>query len=441
MKNRFLHGFLLTVAFVVSFSSFSSFVTYADQVKVDYVALGDSLAAGVTPESTPENPPKNGYADYLARHINELGSLQSYEKRYAVPGYTSQNVINDLIADVKKPSEALDPRGLRTAVSNAEIVTVSAGANDMLRTLKIDGDTGETTIDLEKFEQSLQTVGKNLTAIYAEVKGLNPEVDVYFMGYYNPYPYLPSDQKAKLDTALQQLNNVIQQAAAATGVSYVPTSEQFQKQAKNLLPDPTNIHPNKEGHLVIANQFWKAFELQEPTEFNDVDNDSYAFNEINELTAKGILKGYGDGSFGPNDSIKRSHASIMLTRSIIFHNEDMPADPDFSDIWSNMASYSSIARLTEEGVIDGFPGGMFKPNESLTREQMAKILVTALKLESKHTDLSFPDVDEDSWAYPYIKILAEHEITLGHEDGEFKPKQEVTREQLAAFLARSMRNE
>src|SRR4051794_4953576 len=91
--------------------------------KLDYVALGDSLAAG----QTPNKELGKGYTDYLANQLTKVGMLASFDKRFAVSGYTTTDVLNDLQTNVSKP----DPNGntveIQSAIKNAEIITIDGG--------------------------------------------------------------------------------------------------------------------------------------------------------------------------------------------------------------------------------------------------------------------------------------------------------------------------
>ncbi len=65
---------------------------------IDYLALGDSLAAGVTPN----NELGNGYADFLAESMMEIGALKTYNKGFSYPGYKTTDVLNDIKLNVTK---------------------------------------------------------------------------------------------------------------------------------------------------------------------------------------------------------------------------------------------------------------------------------------------------------------------------------------------------
>ena len=74
------------------------------------------------------------------------------------------------------------------------------------------------------------------------------------------------------------------------------TAEEFNVHAKDYLPNPADIHPNKDGYLVIANSFWKSFKNNGQTiSFKDTVP-SWAADEVIYLAQKGIIAGYDNGN-------------------------------------------------------------------------------------------------------------------------------------------------
>ncbi|HWO98321.1 MAG TPA: S-layer homology domain-containing protein [Bacillus sp. (in: firmicutes)] len=168
--------------------------------------------------------------------------------------------------------------------------------------------------------------------------------------------------------------------------------------------------------------------------FKDVSNDFWAKAEIDYLMGEGIIRGYQDETFKPNNHVTNSQAAIMLVRALKLNTYN-PPNPGFSDVSPAHPAYKEIAAAVNAGL---FPGGeTFHPNESISRESMARALVNAFKLQGTKS-FSFSDVPASYWAYPYIAKLAENDITTGYSDGTFKPKNNVTRAQFAAFTARAL---
>jgi lysophospholipase L1-like esterase len=215
-----------------------------------YLALGDSLAAG----QTPYFKMGKGYTDMLAEDLKKIGFLDSFSKQYAFSGYTSQKVIEDIQNDVKKGSG--DTIGIRGNLAKADIITLDAGANDLLRKMKRT-DEG-LFIDPTVLAEVLTQVNANIENILEEINTLNPQAKVYVMGYYNAYPYLPVEQQEQFLPILDMLNETIQAAAATGQATYVPTKDAIAINPKTNLPNPSDIHPGLKGYEVIADEFWKV---------------------------------------------------------------------------------------------------------------------------------------------------------------------------------------
>lgn len=132
-------------------------------------------------------------------------------------------------------------------------------------------------------------------------------------------------------------------------------------------------------------------------------------------------------------------ASLLLTTFVMilsFFIPNLASAKSFPDVQTNHWAYKEINYLTERGIINGTPEGYFKPSDNVTRGQMAVALVKAFDLKSTGAHVRFKDVPFTHWAYDYVVILAQNNITVGFPDGSFAPTAKVTREQFAAFLAR-----
>lgn len=168
--------------------------------------------------------------------------------------------------------------------------------------------------------------------------------------------------------------------------------------------------------------------------FKDVPVGHTYFNEIHLMKSKQIILGHTDGSYKPADTLLRHHAALIIERSGVDLTPVRPAG-SFTDVPKSHPSYNSIQKLYQAGIIDG-ANGKFDPEGTLTREQMAKILVTSFKLEKKEgTSLKFSDIPASRWSYDYVNILASHGITVGY-NGKFMPTDKLTREHYAVFLSR-----
>ncbi|WP_340398387.1 S-layer homology domain-containing protein [Paenibacillus sp. FSL H8-0079] len=166
--------------------------------------------------------------------------------------------------------------------------------------------------------------------------------------------------------------------------------------------------------------------------FDDLSG-HWAKGMIEELASQGIIAGYPDGSFHPNEHIKRHHMALIFTRAFEF--KPIREAVSFSDVSPSHPYYEAIMSLQQAGIVDG-ANGNFNPNHSLTRAEMAKILTLAFEIKPGGT-VAFQDVPTTHWSYDYIAALAELEIVLG-DNGKFKPDEPVTRAQFVAMMYRAL---
>lgn len=178
-------------------------------------------------------------------------------------------------------------------------------------------------------------------------------------------------------------------------------------------------------------------ELQQPNvpkpiiaNFQDIEH-HWAGDMIETLTAQGIIRGYEDGTFRPNEPISRQHVALLLTRAFSF--EQVQATTNFKDVSPAHPYYDAIMTLQQAGIIDGADGA-FQPAQAMTRAQLAKVLANTLQLTAEGTS-SFTDVSGTYWSASYIAALEQAGIVLG-DNGYFHPNAPVTRAQLAAMLYR-----
>lgn len=211
--------------------------------EVIYVSLGDSLAAGRTPFG--ENA--KGYPDFIAEKFEEADLLNLFVRDYAVNGYTSKHVLDDIINNETKGEHG----SIQEVLVQATHITLDVGANDVLANL--DRTTG--AINQVGVLNSLKSVTDNLVGTITAIRTLNPTAKIYLMGYYNALPHLPADAQGPILAGLHQLNKIIEGVAKQSGSTYVATEETIGANIE-FLPNPQDIHLSEEGYKAVAELFW-----------------------------------------------------------------------------------------------------------------------------------------------------------------------------------------
>ncbi|MNZ80701.1 Endo-1,4-beta-xylanase A precursor [compost metagenome] len=112
--------------------------------------------------------------------------------------------------------------------------------------------------------------------------------------------------------------------------------------------------------------------------------------------------------------------------------------PSFTDTNGHWAA-AAIRKLTEKGILGGFPDGSFKPDKQMSRAEFAAVMFRMLGLDASHADSAFTDVAQDAWYSEYVNGLHALGYVNGFEDGGFRPNQPLTREEAFVILYRAMK--
>ncbi|PFB63382.1 S-layer homology domain-containing protein [Bacillus cereus] len=165
--------------------------------------------------------------------------------------------------------------------------------------------------------------------------------------------------------------------------------------------------------------------------FKDIPENHWSYKAIMDLKEKNIVAGYGNGMFGFGDNITRGQVARLIYAYLKPVDELTTQNP-FTDIEGHMFEKEILA-LNKAGIMNGFGNGKFGPDNVLTREQLAVVLTKAFNFQATSTT-TFKDVDKNYWATSAISALQENKITTGTGDNKFEPQSLVTREQYALFL-------
>jgi hypothetical protein len=163
------------------------------------------------------------------------------------------------------------------------------------------------------------------------------------------------------------------------------------------------------------------------TAFTDIEN-RWSETYIKNLFDLGVVCGNGMGLFNPETNITREELAKIAVE--LFDYEITTTSANFTDI-SNRWSENYINTLSSLNILTGFEDGTFKPEQSITRAEALKVLLLAKKSTITASSSTFTDVNESDWFYSYVTFAAANNVIEGYEDGTFKPEQSITREELA----------
>lgn len=168
--------------------------------------------------------------------------------------------------------------------------------------------------------------------------------------------------------------------------------------------------------------------------------DHWAEDYINTLYEDDIISGYGDGTFGPDDRLTRSQ--IVKIAMLAFEYEtgkDYETNP-FSDVYGGDWFYDYVLEAENEGVVSGYEDGSFKPNNEVTRAEALKIILTAGGITEYDSVVpNFNDVNTiEDWFAKYTAYAKDSGLVSGYSDGSFRGNQGITRAEVCKIVVELM---
>ncbi|MBR3994247.1 MAG: S-layer homology domain-containing protein [Clostridia bacterium] len=166
--------------------------------------------------------------------------------------------------------------------------------------------------------------------------------------------------------------------------------------------------------------------------YTDVPSDHWAIEVINQAAYAGIMQGRDNGEFGLGDTIKRCEFAAMLVRMIRW-DKSIAQSSSFDDINSSDWFFADVNTLAERNI---YSESSFRPNDNITRREMAVMLVKTLgydELANGESNSVFSDVSTDSG---YIAVAYNLGIINGKSETVFDPEGSALREEGAAMMMR-----
>lgn len=185
------------------------------------------------------------------------------------------------------------------------------------------------------------------------------------------------------------------------------------------------------GQIVIDNN--PIVQNEKPT-FADIA-EHWAKEYILQLYADGVVSGYNDGNFCPDNSITRAEFSTLIVKALDIGMEDVQDDV-FTDVRADDWHASYVQALSRQGAVSGYDDGSFHPNDSIKRQDMAVILYNILN--SYGADMSqTADFNDEAligaYAQEAVSRLAGAGVISGS-DGNFNPQDNLTRAEAVTVI-------
>ena len=192
--------------------------------------------------------------------------------------------------------------------------------------------------------------------------------------------------------------------------------------------------------------------MVEEDNFADLTKEwDWAREAISALASRGIISGMQAGIFAPQEAVTRAQFYKLAALGLGWDTQSVGADDaafQFKDINLNEWYVPYVSRAIQKGLAMGYGDGTFRPEASITREEMAVLMVRAmgkeeivknLKAELINPKLHFKDKELISpWARAYVAVAVDEKLLNGFDDLTFAPHQYVSRAEAAVIISRML---
>jgi photosystem II stability/assembly factor-like uncharacterized protein len=168
-------------------------------------------------------------------------------------------------------------------------------------------------------------------------------------------------------------------------------------------------------------------------QFTDVAANNTFYANIMCLACQGFISGYSDGTFRPNNEVTRGQLAKIVANAAGY-NEPVSGQT-FTDVPPTHTFYPFIERMAARGVIGGYADGTFRPGNNASRGQIAKIVSNAAGYSEPVSGQTFTDVAPGSTFYEFVERLSVRGVIGGYSDGTFRPGNNATRGQTSKIVS------
>lgn len=174
-------------------------------------------------------------------------------------------------------------------------------------------------------------------------------------------------------------------------------------------------------------------------DFSDVSDDHWASKEIESLVERGIISGYPDGTFKPEELVNRAEFTTMLIKALNKQDATFEKVNNFSDIKSCFWAYDDILRSAQEGLVVGYPDRTFKPDQTITKSEATSIIsktVEDFEADSENILEKFVDYKKIAgWAKnSFVKAVTLGLYVNNPDENQLTPNKAMTRAETAVLL-------
>lgn len=190
--------------------------------------------------------------------------------------------------------------------------------------------------------------------------------------------------------------------------------------------------------------------IQIVLDFNDIQEAQWAAAYIAKMKSKNVFQGYEDGTFRPNQPVKRAEAIATAVRLLGLENEAKAIPLDTKIHFKDADLIDRKFPWAKGSIVIGLENGLFdesedsiQPDKPASRLWVARLLVKSLGLQAEalremNKTPDFTDADQiPAGSIGYVNVAVEQGIVSGYPNGTFRPNTNVTRAEMATLLDRT----
>ena len=206
-------------------------------------------------------------------------------------------------------------------------------------------------------------------------------------------------EKSKKEDNKKDLDEIAEEIINKHSNDTIPTTNKISGYVKGY-SDNTFKPNNKVTRAEAVSMFARL--INGSDNFNNSNNkfsdvDGWYKDAVNFISEKGLMNGYSDGTFKPNNEMTRAEFATMISKYINAGN----IEKTFIDISGHWAE-DAIAKVSSAGIINGYPSGEFKPDATITRAEAIAMLNRVFNKSTSGANVEFSDVKESDWFYEEI---------------------------------------
>lgn len=176
----------------------------------------------------------------------------------------------------------------------------------------------------------------------------------------------------------------------------------------------------------------------EPQPDNPPIPEKPSLEDLNTEDHYQYLIGYPDGSFAPDRSMTRAEVATMFTRLLKDRPvPGQHYYAGFNDIDSRAWYGDTVGYAVEKGIVSGYPDGSFRPDQAITRAEFSSIASRFAQL-TLEKNLFFTDLPPSHWGYKAVRLAASNGWIFGYPDNTFRPERAITRAEVTSITNRML---